>query len=85
MALVLLLIPLLPESLRYMASHNNQAGARKLLHQVDPSFTAPEGVTLTVQDADRQGMPMRHLFTEGRARLNLIRPIPFIIFITAVG
>jgi MFS transporter, AAHS family, 4-hydroxybenzoate transporter len=67
-----ILIAWLPESLRFLAGQpGRSAGVRAILNKIDPRFQAPPDAQFTVVDEQRRGLPVRHLFTEGRAVLTL--------------
>jgi AAHS family 4-hydroxybenzoate transporter-like MFS transporter len=66
------LIALLPESLRFLAGQpGRSASVRAILNKIDPKFQAPPDAQFTVVDDQRHGLPVRHLFTEGRIVLTL--------------
>ena len=75
------LIVWLPESLRFLAGKPGQeARVRAILGKIDPAFPVPPHATFTVIDEQRRGLPVRHLFTEGRTVLTL--PFWFAAFFT---
>lgn len=62
----------LPELLRFLASKGGrEAKLAAMLKAIDPRFSAPPGARFTVQDEAKRGLPVRHLFTEGRAVMTL--------------
>lgn len=76
--IALFLIPLLPESARFLAARRkNPRRIAKILSRVAP--TADLGrvdFTKTSDEASRKGAPVKHLFTEGRAVGTLLLWIP---------
>jgi AAHS family 4-hydroxybenzoate transporter-like MFS transporter len=73
----LLLVPFLaarlPESVRFLAL-SGQADARvaELLTRVAPSVRFPSGMRFGVREAKLVGLPIAHLFSEGRALATLV-------------
>ena len=58
----------LPESLQFMALRGrNPAKLARWLNQVDPSVKATPNDTFVVREENKAGVPIRHLFREGRA------------------
>ncbi len=64
---------LLPESIRHLILHEEkQARVRELLARVNSQFVFPEGVKFTVQEERAPGLPVLHLFRQGRAVATLL-------------
>jgi len=63
----------LPESLQFMAlRRKNPARLAAWLNQVDPSLKATAGDEFVVREENKAGVPISHLFREGRALATLI-------------
>ena len=76
--IALLLIGVLPESVRFLAA----AGAgpekiRAILGRISPELAEAPIQTSREQDHSHKGMPVKHLFTEGRAIGTVLLWIPF--------
>jgi MFS transporter, AAHS family, 4-hydroxybenzoate transporter len=68
----LLLVPvlagLLPESVRHLVIHEGQSSLiPKLLARVNPQLVFPAGTNFVVREERAAGMPVVHLFRQGRA------------------
>ncbi|HVA95983.1 MAG TPA: MFS transporter [Candidatus Dormibacteraeota bacterium] len=76
-ALALLLIAILPESVRYLEiSGADQRKISKILARIAPEFSdAP--VSRTTHEDRRRKSPVKHLFTEGRAAGTILLWIPY--------
>jgi AAHS family 4-hydroxybenzoate transporter-like MFS transporter len=71
LALVPLLIWLLPESLRFLLIKQRPRGQiAAIVRRLAPSIT-PDTQFLVTED-NRPGLPIRHLFTDGRSRMTLL-------------
>ena len=58
----------LPESLQFLVLRNrNRAGVGKWLKQIDSTVNVAPDTTFVVHEENRGGVPMIHLFREGRA------------------
>jgi MFS transporter, AAHS family, 4-hydroxybenzoate transporter len=68
----------LPESIRFLLARNiGQEQVRRTLERIMPG-AVPAGVELmATPDPARQGAPVKHLFTEGRATSTLLLWVPF--------
>ncbi|MBZ5694765.1 MAG: MFS transporter [Acidobacteriia bacterium] len=78
LAIALFLILLLPESVQFLVVRGKDSRkVRKLLSHIAPQLAA-EGVTFhpAARDALRKGLPVKHLFTEGRAAGTILLWIP---------
>jgi AAHS family 4-hydroxybenzoate transporter-like MFS transporter len=77
-AIAFLLIALLPESARFLAARKkNPERIAKILSRVAPGFDRDRvDFTKTSDEASRKGVPVKHLFTEGRAIGTLLLWIP---------
>jgi AAHS family 4-hydroxybenzoate transporter-like MFS transporter len=75
--LAAILIPVLPESLKFLVMRPSRApAARKVLQRLGvPGITAD--TMLTVDDERLPGSPLRHVFGEGRAVGTLLLWVPF--------
>jgi MFS transporter, AAHS family, 4-hydroxybenzoate transporter len=77
--LAMVLIPLLPESVRFLSASGASAErVAAILRRIAPDLSARRADVPPV-DADRvrDGVPVRHLFTEGRAAGTLLLWVPF--------
>ncbi len=64
----LLMLFLLPESLQFLALRENNSGKiAKWLKRIDPSVTATADTKFIVREGKSAGVPILHLFSEGRA------------------
>jgi AAHS family 4-hydroxybenzoate transporter-like MFS transporter len=62
----------LPESLRFLAGRDGaEARIAGMLRKIDPRYAIAAGTRFAMRDSSRRGLPMRHLFTEGRAYLTV--------------
>jgi AAHS family 4-hydroxybenzoate transporter-like MFS transporter len=76
-ALALLLIAILPESVRYLEiSGKNQQRISQILARISPDLANASFARASQQD-QRRKVPVVHLFTEGRAAATLLLWIPF--------
>jgi AAHS family 4-hydroxybenzoate transporter-like MFS transporter len=67
-ALVLLLLVELPESIRHLVLQGNQtARIGTILSRISPAFTFPAGTRFAISEEHGHGVPVGHLFREGRA------------------
>jgi AAHS family 4-hydroxybenzoate transporter-like MFS transporter len=78
----LLLVPFLalrlPESVRFLAlTGKADANVADLLTRIAPSATFPAGTRFGVQEVKLAGLPVAHLFTEGRAQATLVLWVVF--------
>lgn len=68
MAVTPLLVWLLPESIRYLVVRGRRsAEVRRLMARLDPSLSIGPGTQFFVSEESPAGLPVRNLFTEGRA------------------
>jgi MFS transporter, AAHS family, 4-hydroxybenzoate transporter len=70
--LPIILIPLLlvelPESIRHLVLQGNQtARIGAILSRINPAFAFPPGTRFAIGEEHRHGVPVGHLFREGRA------------------
>ncbi len=71
--LVPLLISRLPESVRFLAlTGNADTRVADLLTRISPSTTFPAGTRFGVHEAKLAGIPVAHLFSEGRAWATIV-------------
>jgi len=78
LVIALFLILLLPESVQFLVVRGRDSRkVRSILAHVAPEF-AKEGVEFrpSARDAQRKGVPVKHLFTEGRAAGTILLWIP---------
>ena len=69
----LIMIVALPESLQFMAlRRKNPAKLAHWLNQVDPSVRATANDEFVVREENKAGVPISHLFREGRAAATII-------------
>ena len=74
----ILLIALLPESIRFLAVKSKAPDTiRRIMARIAPE-TAPANIDLSVPpDEKHAGVPVKHLFTEGRALGTILLWIPY--------
>lgn len=75
----LLLLAALPESLQFLVLRGGRsADARRILTRIAPPGRVGPETALTARVAQRPpGLPIRHLFTQGRAARTLLLWVPF--------
>jgi MFS transporter, AAHS family, 4-hydroxybenzoate transporter len=84
LALAVLLVFLLPESLRFLLVRGcSRAQVEKVLRRVAAGLFF-EAATFSIQEESRPGFPVRHLFTEGRAVLTCLLWAAFLLNIAAL-
>jgi MFS transporter, AAHS family, 4-hydroxybenzoate transporter len=72
-AVLALLVPLLPESIRYLVvqgKRNEEVAA--ILSRIDPAARPDPRAGFTVEEHASHGFAVKHLFTEGRAKFTLL-------------
>jgi AAHS family 4-hydroxybenzoate transporter-like MFS transporter len=68
----------LPESVRFLLARNiRQDAVRRTLERIMPGKVPPDAELIAPPDIARQGVPVRHLFTQGRAIPTVLLWIPF--------
>jgi AAHS family 4-hydroxybenzoate transporter-like MFS transporter len=73
LALLVILWTWLPESVRFLVSHDRPpAQIVALLRKINPRLQFPADVRFVVDEEIGKGLPVRHLFTEGRAAVTLL-------------
>ena len=73
LAMTPLLVWLLPESIRFMVlSDRAVAKTTRILAKIDPQMAALGDITVTTSEVKLSGLPMRHLFLEGRAPMTTL-------------
>jgi AAHS family 4-hydroxybenzoate transporter-like MFS transporter len=73
MGLAALLIFLLPESVRFLALTGRHATKiAALLAKLRPDLTIDRDTQFMVREEKQRGIPVQHLFTDGRARMTLL-------------
>jgi MFS transporter, AAHS family, 4-hydroxybenzoate transporter len=66
--LLFCLWPFLPESLRYLVVTNKSpARIAALVKKINPAAVVPSDAQFVVAETRAEGLPVKHLFTEGRA------------------
>jgi len=72
------LVARLPESVRFLAlAGNADARVRELLARIAPSASFPAGTRFGVHEAKLAGLPVAHLFREGRTAATLVLWVVF--------
>jgi MFS transporter, AAHS family, 4-hydroxybenzoate transporter len=76
----------LPESFRFLLARNiGQKEVRRTLERIMPGKVPADAELVASPDAARQGAPVTHLFTEGRAVPTLLLWVPFfMVFLVLV-
>jgi AAHS family 4-hydroxybenzoate transporter-like MFS transporter len=73
-----MLMAMLPESIRFLAlSGRNDADVAGLLKKVAPDQTVPAGLRPAIHEPKLDGIPVLHLFGEGRASVTLLLWVVF--------
>lgn len=68
LALTLLLALIMPESLAYLSTRGgDQARMRKIALRIEPTLASHSELEFFTPDEKMPGVPLKHLFTEGRA------------------
>jgi MFS transporter, AAHS family, 4-hydroxybenzoate transporter len=68
----------LPESVRFLLARNiRQDQVRRTLERIMPGKVPPDAEFVATRDAARVGVPVTHLFTEGRAIATVLLWVPF--------
>jgi AAHS family 4-hydroxybenzoate transporter-like MFS transporter len=63
----------LPESLQFLVLNSRKVEkVGETMKQIDPAVPAGSGVEYTVHEENKGGVPLRHLFAEGRARVTIL-------------
>jgi AAHS family 4-hydroxybenzoate transporter-like MFS transporter len=90
LVLVAVLIFALPESVSFLLTRGlDPKGAREIVHKMAPEIQTSAETRYVVSEEKLAGVPMKHLFTEGRAALTLLLWVPFfssfliLIFVTS--
>ena len=90
LALVAVLIFALPELVSFLLTRGlDPKGAREIVHKMAPEIQTSAETRYVVSEEKLAGVPMKHLFTEGRAALTLLLWVPFfssfliLIFVTS--
>jgi AAHS family 4-hydroxybenzoate transporter-like MFS transporter len=78
LAMSLLLVLILPESIQFLVLRGGDSEkAGKILRKIAPELNAPQiDFTSLPQDRRREGVPVKYLFTEGRAIATILLWIP---------
>jgi AAHS family 4-hydroxybenzoate transporter-like MFS transporter len=78
LGVALLLIVVLPESVRFLSvSGADQRKISRIMMRISPGLAGPGITYVDSPDATRHGLPVKHLFTEGRAAGTILLWIPF--------
>lgn len=73
LAALALLVPLLPESIRYLVVRGDRGDrVAALLARIDPAARPDPASAFTVEERAPGGLAVKRLFTEGRARFTLL-------------
>jgi AAHS family 4-hydroxybenzoate transporter-like MFS transporter len=76
--LALLLIKVLPESVRFLSTTGSDPDrVAAILGRISPDATVVGIQDMSARDERRKGVPVKHLFTEGRAAGTLLLWVPF--------
>ena len=76
--LALLLILVLPESVRFLSvSGADQQRISRIMNRVSPQVAGSGATFTSAPEQEHRGLPVKHLFTEGRAAGTLLLWIPF--------
>ena len=71
--IALVLIPLLPESIRFLVVKGGpQERVAKYLSKIAPGVPVPRGTSFIVEEHRSEGFLVRQLFTDGRSRMTLL-------------
>jgi MFS transporter, AAHS family, 4-hydroxybenzoate transporter len=74
----ILLIALLPESIRFLAVKGREpATIRRIMSRIAPEVAAADTNLSAPEDEKHTGVPVKHLFTEGRAVGTILLWIPY--------
>jgi AAHS family 4-hydroxybenzoate transporter-like MFS transporter len=66
--ITIVVAPFLPESLEFLVRQGtNKSGIMKLISKISPKLARDPDTEFYVNDTKRAGVPVKHLFTEGRA------------------
>jgi MFS transporter, AAHS family, 4-hydroxybenzoate transporter len=77
LAIAILLIARLPESVQFLAVRGeNPERVSAIVARISPEF-ATSALRASTRDPRHQGVPVRHLFTEGRAPATILLWIPY--------
>jgi AAHS family 4-hydroxybenzoate transporter-like MFS transporter len=77
-ALALALIGVLPESVRFLSvTGADPRKIRRILSRISPNIETLPEESLSSPDDRRKGIPVKYLFTEGRARGTLLLWVPY--------
>ena len=73
LALAAILFFTLPESVRFLAlTRANSVRVAAIISKLRPDLGIDRGTQFIVREEKRGGIPVKHLFTEGRARMTLL-------------
>jgi AAHS family 4-hydroxybenzoate transporter-like MFS transporter len=76
--IVIILIIWLPESIRFLLARNmRQEEVRRTLERIMPGEVPADAELVAPPDPARQGVPLKHLFMEGRAVPTVLLWVPF--------
>jgi len=74
----IILIVWLPESLRFLIARNIRLDeVRSTLMRIAPGKIPPDAQLVAAPEPEREGMPVKHLFTEGRAAKTVLVWVAF--------
>ncbi|MGD0663820.1 MAG: MFS transporter [Syntrophorhabdales bacterium] len=70
---------LLPESLTFLVRRGDRAKVRSIVAHIAPAFAKDKDVEFCSTDKKRPGVPVKHLFLEGRAHTTVLLWICFFV------
>lgn len=79
------LVAALPESISLMiVLKRSTAQIERLLLKIAPQFRLPDGATLQVREKKGGGVPVAHLFRDGRARMTILLWLAVVMDLTVI-
>ncbi|WP_158912566.1 MFS transporter [Caulobacter sp. S45] len=79
LALVLVLVGFLPESLRFLIIRKrSRRAAEKIVRRMAPDLVLDASTVFSISEMHRTGLPVKHLFTEGRGPLTVVMWLAFL-------
>lgn len=84
LALSLILVFVLPESVRFLALKQTSPGQiASILAKLRPDLKFPPNARFVLREEAQAGLPLKYLFTQGRAVVTLLLWLSFIMSLTA--
>jgi AAHS family 4-hydroxybenzoate transporter-like MFS transporter len=77
--IALVMAILLPESLTFLVRRGDKAKVRRIVAHIAPDLAKDKDVEFCSTDKKRPGVPVKHLFLEGRARTTVLLWICFFV------